>query len=91
MGNLEKMKLSDDMLEGVSGGAGRQTYSDLDMKNAGVTIKTVNGKKQYYATLSNGKTVSINKNTALDMCDCYKVSGNVKIEGAQLDALIAQG
>lgn len=91
MGNLENMKLSDDMLEGVSGGAGRQTYSDQDMINAGVTIKTENGKTVYYTTLSNGKTVNINQNTAMDMCDCYKLAGNVKLQGSQLDALIAQG
>ena len=32
------MKLSDDMLEGVTGGAGRISYNDNDLKKAGVII-----------------------------------------------------
>ncbi|MBQ7583095.1 MAG: hypothetical protein IJT24_00655 [Lachnospiraceae bacterium] len=85
------MKLSDDMLEGVTGGAGRISYNDNDLKKAGVIINTgPSGKKEYSVKFANGKVMSIDKNVALDMCDCYKVAGNVRLSDNELKALIAQ-
>ena len=89
--NDSVMKLSEDMLEKVTGGAARPGYSDSDLEKAGVTVYTgKNGKKSYSFKTSDGKIRSISKNTALDVCDCYKIAGNVKLNDAELDALIKQ-
>ena len=90
--NDSVMKLSEDMLEKVTGGAARPGYSDSDLEKAGVKVAVgKNGKKTYSVVTSDGKKRRISKNTALDVCDCYKIAGNVQLSGAELDALIQQG
>ena len=85
------MKLSDDMLEGVTGGAGRVGYGKEVMKKAGVIVdEDTSGKTVYSVKFANGQVVSIDKNIALDMCDCYKVAGNVKLSDNEVKALISQ-
>ncbi len=84
------IKLSDDMLDGVAGGAGRTGYSDAELKKAGVTVTNVNGQKQYAFRLSNGQTVNISKNNAMDVCDGYNIGGGTKLTDQQFRDLMAQ-
>ncbi len=82
------MKLSDDILEGISGG--RPDYSEGQLKQAGVMIEDENGKKTFFVKNSKGVKTQIDKNVALDLVDCYRIAGGKKLSGTDVDALIAQ-
>ena len=84
------IKLSDDMLDGVAGGAGRTGYGVEELKKAGVIVNDSNGRTQYAFKLSNGQTVNISKNNAMDICDGYNIGGGTKLTDQQFRDLMAQ-
>ncbi len=87
MNNIEK--ISDDMLEAVSGGAANRNYSVAEYDNAGVISEDNNGKTIYSVKYANGTTRVINDNAAKSMVESYKLS-NQRLSDKEIDALIAQ-
>ncbi len=87
---IENNRLSDDALDAVSGGAGRQVYSDTEMKKAGINVQLQNGQKVYQIKLSNGRMMNLNEGAALSVVDCYKLGGGMRLSDQQLMDLIDQ-
>ncbi len=84
-------KLTDEMLDGVSGGVQSNTkHTESELEKAGVIVKHINGKTIYETRLSSGMTIKIQPNVAMGMCDCYKLSGGERLNDQQIQDLIAQ-
>ena len=81
-------KLSDDLLEEVTGGAGIN-YSDKNLKAAGVIIEGTGSNKKYYAEGTKGRQ-EITLNVAKNMYDCYCIGGNTPLNRSQVGDLITQ-
>ncbi len=82
-------KLSDDILEEVTGGAAIPRHTDAYLAKAGVVIDDKNGKTTYSVKM-NGKMQPISENVAMGIGDCYKLSGGQQLTESQLKDLIKQ-
>lgn len=85
--SLKIQKLTDDVLDSVSGG--RSEYSDKEFTNAGVKITIANGKREYSTILSSGSSLTISESVANNMVDCFMLAGT-KLTDQELDELIKQ-
>ncbi|MCR5236664.1 MAG: hypothetical protein K6E34_05620 [Lachnospiraceae bacterium] len=83
-------KLSDDILEEVTGGAAFPRHTDAYLAKAGVVIDEKNGKKTYSVEISTGVFQPISENVAMGIGDCYKLSGGQQLTESQLKDLIKQ-
>lgn len=77
------VQLEDQTLENVSGGL--RSFEDTEYKNAGVII----AGDGYFAKLSTGEEVRIDKTVANSMVDCYHLNGQ-QLRDGDLKALIEQ-
>lgn len=83
-------KLSDEALDGISGGANQPRYDSGQLRKAGVTVsKDVNGNP-IYMTMIGGKQQRISETAAMGMVDCYACAGNTPMTDQQKRDLIAQ-
>ena len=83
-------KLSDDILEEVTGGTGTPRHTDEYLGKAGVVVDDKNGKKTYSVEISKGVFQPISENVAMGIGDVYKLSGGKQLTKAELDDLIEQ-
>ena len=81
--------IDDEMLEGVTGGAGKPVYTDKQFKDAGVSVININGKN-IYSVMINGKLQTITPDVANSLYDCYKVGGYRKPSDQMIKDLIEQ-
>jgi hypothetical protein len=83
-------KLSDEALDGISGGTELNRYTPEQLRKAGVTVaKDVNGNP-IYMTMIGGKQQRINEAAAMGMGDCYACAGGKQLNDQQKRDLIAQ-
>ena len=83
-------KLSDEALDGISGGTELNRYTPEQLRKAGVTVaKDVKGNP-IYMTMIDGKQQRISETAAMGMVDCYACAGNTPMTNQQKRDLIAQ-